>query len=124
MPGLQQFLQLIEPGLGFKNPVARIEEGLSVDRFDITDVCHGDFIPVCAHGAGKTALTGFDKGGDLAYLVRDLAAADQDELLILVSDLFVIGGVQWAINNVATTAPAEAPVLYAVELKSQGSADG
>ena len=88
MLGLQQFLQLIEPGCGFKNPVARIEKGFSVDRFDITDVCHGDFIPVCAHGAGKTALTGFDKGSDLAYLVRNLAAPDQDEFLVLFSDLF------------------------------------
>ena len=60
---------------------------------------------------------GFAIGSAVLYVAADVLDG------ILVSDLFVIGGVQWAISKVATTAPAERPVLYAVELKSQGSAD-
>ena len=61
---------------------------------------------------------GFSIGSAVLYVAADVLDG------ILVSDLFVIGGTVWAINNVATTVPAEQPVLYAVELKSQGSANG
>ena len=60
---------------------------------------------------------GFSIGSAVLYVAADVLDG------ILVSDLFVIGGVQWAISKVATTAPAERPILYAVELKSQGSAN-
>ena len=69
-------------------------------------------------GDAEVKNYGFSIGSAVLYVAADVLDG------ILVSDLFVIGGVQWAINNVATTAPAERPVLYAVELKSQGSADG
>ena len=59
---------------------------------------------------------GFAIGSAVLYVAADVLDG------ILVSDLFVIGGTVWAIQNVATTAPAERPVLYAVELKSQGTA--
>ena len=69
-------------------------------------------------GDAEVRNYGFSIGSAVLYVAADVLDG------ILVSDLFVIGGVQWAISNVATTAPAEQPVLYAVELKSQGSADG
>ena len=59
---------------------------------------------------------GFAIGSAVLYVAADVLDG------ILVSDLFVVGGTVWAIQNVATTAPAERPVLYAVELKSQGTA--
>ena len=59
---------------------------------------------------------GFSIGSAVLYVAADVLDG------ILVSDLFVVGGTVWAIQNVATTAPAEKPVLYAVELKSQGTA--
>ena len=68
-------------------------------------------------GDAEVKSYGFSIGSAVLYVAADVLDG------ILVSDLFVIGGVQWAISKVATTAPAERPVLYAVELKSQGSAD-
>ena len=59
---------------------------------------------------------GFAIGSAVLYVAADVLDG------ILVSDFFVVGGTVWAIQNVATTAPAEKPVLYAVELKSHGTA--
>ena len=85
---LQQILQLIDPAGGLIDPVVRVEEGLSVHGFDVADVRHGDFVLFLVRDAGKTALPGFYKLLDFPDLFRDLAAADQDQLLAPCSDLF------------------------------------
>ena len=58
---------------------------------------------------------GFAIGSAVLYVAADVLDG------ILVSDSFVIGSERWAIQKVATTAPAGRPVLYAVELKEQGT---
>ena len=68
-------------------------------------------------GDAEVRNYGFSIGSAVLYVAADVLDG------VLVSDFFVIGDTVWAISNVATTAPAERPVLYAVELKSQGSAD-
>ena len=58
---------------------------------------------------------GFAIGSAVLYVAADVLDG------ILVSDSFVIGSERWAIQKVATTAPAGRAVLYAVELKEQGT---
>ena len=58
---------------------------------------------------------GFAIGSAVLYVAADVLDG------ILVSDFFIIGGERWAIQKVATTAPAGRPVLWAVELKEQGT---
>lgn len=58
---------------------------------------------------------GFSIGNAVLYVAADVLDG------ILVSDSFVIGQERWAVQKVATTSPAGRPVLFAVELKSQGS---
>ena len=68
-------------------------------------------------GDAEVRSYGFSFGSAVLYVAGDVLDG------VLVSDSFVISGEVWAVQSVATTAPAERAVLYAVELKSQGSAD-
>ena len=87
------------------------------DAYAETDILTEVWAVRTEAGDAEQRNYGFSIGSAVLYVAADVLDG------ILVSDFFVIGSERWAIQKVATTAPAGRPVLFAVELKSQGSGD-
>ncbi len=89
----------------------------ATDSYDQSETLTEVYAVRTTAGDNEQRSYGFAIGSAVLYVAADVLDS------ILVTDSFIVQGTEWAIQNVATTAPAEQPVLYAVELVSQGSAD-